>query len=91
MMKVDYKEKKLLCPVESVKDQVEYMVESTALELASTVLNTKKELEDKKAELADAKTEYPLDIYRVIDLMVEVEEYEDGLKKLQSLQKELGL
>lgn len=90
-MKINYKEKTLLCPVESVKDQSEFMVEDTKLELASTVLNTKKELEDKKAELADAKTEYPLDIYRVIDLMVEVEEYEDGLKKLQSLQKELGL
>lgn len=90
-MKINYKEKTILCPVESVKDQAEFMVEDTKLELASTVLNTKKELEDKKTELADAKTEYPLDIYRVIDLMVEVEEYEDGLKKLQSLQKELGL
>jgi hypothetical protein len=74
-----------------VKDQAEFMVEDTKLELASAILNTRKELEDKKAQLADAKTEYPLDIYRVINLMVEVEEYEDGLKKLQSLQKELGL
>lgn len=90
-MKINYKEKTLLCPTETMKNSVEFMVEDTKLELALAILNTKKELEDKKAELADAKTEYPLDIYRVIDLMVEAEEYEDGLKKLQSLQKELGL
>lgn len=90
-MKINYKEKTLLCPTETMKNSVEFMVEDTKLELASAILNTRKELEDKKTQLAEAKTEYPLDIYRVINLMVEVEEYEDGLKKLQSLQKELGL
>jgi len=40
--------------------------------------------------LADLKTEYPLDVVEIINTEIEVEEYQDGLDRMNKLGKELG-
>lgn len=90
-MKIDYKKREILNPMESATMKVEYLVERTKLELQSAILSTRQELEDRKARLEDAKHSYPLDLHTVIDLSDQVEDYEAGYNKLLKLQEELDL
>lgn len=61
------------------------------LQLSADLLATQCALEDKKSEYEDSKTEYPLDFKKIINLEIEVENLEDGLKRLKLLKEELGL
>lgn len=88
--KINYKEKKLLSESEMMKEEVEFMVESQSLQLKSDILTTKKSLVEAKAELADLKTAYPLNVKTIVAAQLEVEALEDGLKRMEKLQKELG-
>jgi hypothetical protein len=47
-------------------------------------------LATKKAELEEAKTSYPIDTQAIINLQIEVEAYQDGLKRLEILKKEFN-
>jgi hypothetical protein len=47
-------------------------------------------LATKKAELEEAKTSYPIDTLKIINLQIEVESLEDGLKRLEILKKEFN-
>ena len=49
-----------------------------------------KALEESKAELADLKTDYPLDVAKIIECQINIEAYEDGIERMQELGKELG-
>jgi hypothetical protein len=66
------------------------MVGLAKLQFEADLLETRKALEESKAELADLKTEYPLDVTKIIKCQVEIEAYEDGIKRMQALGKELG-
>ena len=90
-MKINYKEKQLLSEETQTKEKVEFMVENQRLQLKSTLLATKQSLSEAKENLKDLKTAYPLDLKAIIETSDEVESLEDGVKKLEALQKELGL
>jgi hypothetical protein len=47
-------------------------------------------LATKKAELEEAKTSYPLDSQKIINLQIDVEAYQDGLNRLMELKKEFN-
>jgi hypothetical protein len=66
------------------------MVGLAKLQFEADLLETRKALEESKAELTDLKTEYPLDVAKIIKCQVEIEAYEDGIKRMQALGKELG-
>ena len=89
-MKVDYKNKKVLSEEAVENSQVVYAVESTSLELQSSLLATKKSLEEAKNSLKELKCTYPLDIQAIVDKELEIRDYEDGIKIVESLQKEFG-
>ena len=89
-MKVDYKNKKVLSEEAVENSQVVYAVESTSLELQSSLLATKKSLEEAKNALKEMKCAYPLDIQAIVDKTLEIRDYEDGVKIVESLQKEFG-
>lgn len=59
------------------------------LSLQSDILATKKSLSSKRRELTNAKKAFPFNSNLVIQLQVEVEGLEDGMKRLEELQKEL--
>ena len=67
-----------------------YAVESTSLELQSSLLATKKSLEEAKNALKEMKCAYPLDIQAIVDKTLEIRDYEDGVNIIESLQKEFG-
>lgn len=90
-MKINYKERKALSSEEQSQKEVSRAVENAKLQLQSDILATQSALEDKKQELEDAKSTYPLDAITIVNLQTEVEGLEDGLKKLKTLQEELGL
>jgi len=89
-MRINYKEKRVLTEGEATEKEVLYAVEDSKLQLQSDILATKRALDSKSIELENAKTSYPLDTKLIISLTNEVEAYEDGIKKLESLKKEFG-
>ena len=89
-MRIDYAKKKLLSAEELNQQEVSYMVDEAKLQFDADILSTKRELAAKKAELEEAKTSYPLDTQKIINLQIEVEAYQDGLKRLQELKKEFN-
>jgi hypothetical protein len=47
-------------------------------------------LDDAKKNLAEAKTEYPIDFKKIVELHNSVESYEKGLEVLKEIGEELG-
>lgn len=90
-MKINYKTKQLISQEESETQDVQFAIDKAKLQLQSDILATRKSLADKKKEIEEAKTECPLDSLKIISLISEAEGFENGLKKLAELQKELGL
>jgi uncharacterized protein involved in exopolysaccharide biosynthesis len=66
------------------------MVDEAKLQFDADVLNTKRALATKKAELEEAKTSYPIDTQKIINLQIDVEAYQDGLRRLMELKKEFN-
>ena len=89
-MKINYKEKTLISSAEKESKEVEYMVGLAKLQFEADLLETRKALEENKAELADLKTEYPLDVAKIIECQVDIEALEDGINRMNTLGKELG-
>lgn len=87
-MKINYKERKAISSEEQSQKEISYAVENAKLQLASDILATKSALESKKIELAEAKNKYPLDTTEIISISIDVEAFEDGLKRLEALKKE---
>ena len=91
MTKINYKKKELLSNQDVLKEDIDFMVESQSLQLKSDILASKKSLVEAKNELSELKTAFPLDVDAILNAQVEVEALEDGIKRLEALQKELGL
>lgn len=66
-------------------------MERARQQLSADISETGFAIADKKEELDRAKTTSPIDTQAIIDLQVEIESLEDGLKRLEVLRKELGL
>ena len=90
MTRINYAKKELLSAEELNQQEVSYMVDEAKLQFDADVLNTKRALATKKAELEEAKTSYPIDTLNIINLQIEVESLEDGLKRLETLKKEFN-
>ena len=90
MTRINYAKKELLSAEELNQQEVSYMVDEAKLQFDADVLNTKRALATKNAELDEAKTSYPIDTLKIINLQIEVESLEDGLKRLEILKKEFN-
>jgi hypothetical protein len=90
MTRINYAKKELLSAEELNQQEVSYMVDEAKLQLNADILNTKRALATKKAELEEAKTSYPIDTQKIINLQIDVEAYQDGLKRLEILKKEFN-
>lgn len=88
-MKIDYKNKKLMSSEEMTEKEIEYKVESAKLQLQLDILATKQSKAKAEAELETAKHTYPFDTQTIINCQIELESYEDGLSRLETLMKEL--
>ena len=89
-MKLNFKERKLVSNEELDQKEVQYAVDEAKLQLQSDILATEKSLAFKKAELEDAKCTVPLNSINIVNLQIEVESLEDGLKRLNALKKEFN-
>ena len=89
-MKVDFKNKKLMSSEDLDQKAIEFAVNEAKLQLSADILATEKSLASKKSELADAKCTTPLNATNIVNLQIEVEGLEDGLKRLHNLAKEFG-
>ena len=87
-MKVDYATKKLLSEEAVTETQVAFVVDSTKLELQSSLLATRKSLAEAEQNLKDLKTTYPLDIQAIVDVQLKIRDFKDGIKIIETLQKE---
>ena len=68
---------------------MEYKVEEAKLQLKSDILATKKSIIISKAKLKDVIKVIPFSPKNIIDSTLELESYENGLKALLKLEKDL--
>ena len=87
---IDYKNQKFADESAMAKEDLDFMVKRQKLQFESALLNTKESLESSKKAIAVSKMEYPMDIEKVINLQIEVEALEDGVKRLNALMDEFG-
>lgn len=88
-MLIDYKNKKLISPDEINNQQVEFNVRQAKLQLQADILKTEQLISEGEAKLKLAKQTYPFDSERIIDSQLELEAYQEGLKRLKELETEL--
>ena len=88
-MLIDYKNKKLISTDEINKQQVEFNVRQAKLQLQADILKTEQLISEGEAKLKLAKQTYPFDSGRIIDSQLELEAYQEGLKRLKELETEL--
>jgi hypothetical protein len=88
-MLIDYKNKKLISPDEMDNQQVEFNVRQAKLQLQADILKTEQLISEGEAKLKLAKQTYPFDSERIIDSQLELEAYQEGLKRLKELETEL--
>lgn len=88
-VKIDYKNKSFIDYEAKLGEEIEYMVEDTKLTVEREILDTKRALKAAEAVLADLKTEYPLNIERIVDMTEEIENHKKYLKVIEGLKKEL--
>ena len=89
-MRIDFKKEKALSSKEVSQKEVKYAVENTKLQLQSDILATESALADKKVLLDELKTTYPLNSVDIVNVQIEVENLEDGLRRLKALKEEFG-
>lgn len=87
-MLIDYKNRKAVSQEEMSQKDVELKVNQAKLQLESDILATEQSKAEIEEKLTVAKTTFPLDALKIIDLQVELEAYEDGLRRLKNLKAE---
>lgn len=90
-MRLNFKERKAVSSEELSQKEINRAVENAKLQLVADISATKYALADKRESLEVAMTTSPFDSKKIIDLQVEVENYEDGLERLEKLQEDLNL
>lgn len=88
-MLIDYKNQKLISTEEINNQQVEFNVRQAKLQLQADILKTEQLISEEEAKLKLAKQTYPFDSERIIDSQLELEAYQEGLKRLKKLETEL--
>lgn len=88
-MLIDYKSQKLISTEEINTQQVEFNVRQAKLQLQADILKTEQLISEGEARLKLAKQTYPFDSAHIIDSQLELEAYQEGLKRLKELEKEL--
>ena len=89
-MKINYKEQKLISEETKTKEELSVYIQKTDLELQSVLLATQQSVIETELKLADAKTEYPLNIEKVLGLTAELESLQNGIECIEKLRKEYG-
>ena len=87
-MRIDFAKQEALCAEEMSQKDVRFKVNEAKLQYQADRLHTEQQLAGKKEELEVAKTTAPLDMPKIIELQIEVEGLEDGLKRMDALAKE---
>ena len=90
-MKLDYKNKKVLSPMEEDQKELEFALQNTKLQFEADKLATQRAICEKKDKLASLKSNYPIDIQAIITAQEDLKNFEEGIKAIEELQKELGL
>ena len=89
-MKINYKEQKLISEETKTKEELSVYIQKTDLELQSALLATQQSVIETELKLADAKTEYPLNIEKILCLTSELESLQNGIECLKKLRNEYG-
>jgi hypothetical protein len=88
-MLIDYKNQKMISTEQLNNQQVEFNVRQAKLQLQADILKTEQLVSEGEAKLKLAKQTYPFDSERIIDSQLELEAYQEGLKRLKELETEL--
>lgn len=88
-MLIDYKNQKMISTEQLNNQQVEFNVRQAKLQLQADILKTEQLISEGEAKLKLAKQTYPFNSEHIIDSQLELEAYQEGLKRLKELETEL--
>lgn len=88
-MLIDYKNQKMISTEQLNNQQVEFNVRQAKLQLQADILKTEQLISEGEAKLKLAKQTYPFDSERIIESQLNLEAYQEGLKRLKELETEL--
>lgn len=88
-MLIDYKNQKLISTEEINNQQVKFNVRRAKLQLQADILKTEQLISEGEVKLKLAKQTYPFDSERIIECQLNLEAYQEGLKRLKELETEL--
>ena len=86
---MNYKERLQQTDSQKQESQLDYAVAQAKLQMDADILATEQALNTAKQELDDAKSAQPLSVQAVLDAQANVKDYEQGLKAIKALKKEL--
>lgn len=86
---MNYKERLNQSTTELELKVLDYKVAQSKLQLESDILSTTQAVSESKAKLEQLKNSYPLQTRKILEAEVELQSYENGLKSLEALKKEL--
>ena len=89
-MRINFAKGEALCAEEMSQKDIQFKVNEAKLQYQADRLHTEQSLANKKEELEVAKTTAPLDMPRIVELQIEVEGLEDGLKRMDALAREFN-
>ena len=89
-MKINYKEKKLLNPMETPEKEIKFAIKETDLQLQSDILATEQAISNSDKRLSDLKTNYPFSIQEYLKELEENQSLKNGLAEMKKLQIEFG-
>lgn len=90
ILRINYKEKKLVNQEQINEEEIQSAVEEANLQWLADKSETNKQLKAKQREYEIAKTTFPLNCKKIINLKNDIQGLENGLKDLDILGEELG-
>lgn len=91
VMKLDYKNRKLLSSEVQDQKEIEFAVQNTKLQFEADKLATQRAIAELKKKLDNWKSDYPINIQAIIMAQEELKNLEAGLEAIEILQVELDL
>ena len=91
MIKIDYKEKKFLNLQDQEQQDLDHMIEMSALKLQGAIATSKRDMKSLERELTSLKQTYPLDLTALCEAKQKLDAKERAVKFLTELKEELGL
>jgi len=89
MIRFDYKQQKPIEVDEKCEIDVDYVMESTKMNINSKIIKAEHEIRQDEKNLEYEKQRYPLDVFAIAELMSDIKLHKELLENMKTLKNEL--